>query len=150
MTHPEYNIRLATVADACALTAVMSAAREAALPYLPKLYSRAQLESWMRETVLQHCRVWVAEADAEMVGLLALDGEELHHLYIHPDYWSQGIGSRLLAIAKQQSAKLRLYTFQRNTRARRFYRYHGFKEVSLSDGAGNEEQEPDVLLEWEA
>jgi hypothetical protein len=43
---------------------------------------------------------------------------------------------------------VRLWTFQRNTRSRLFYALQGFREVRRTDGQGNEEREPDVLLEW--
>ena len=36
-----------------------------------------------------------------------------------------------------------------NEPARRFYRRHGFVEVGRTDGARNEEREPDVRLAWE-
>jgi ribosomal protein S18 acetylase RimI-like enzyme len=42
---------------------------------------------------------------------------------------------------------VRLYTFQENTGARRFYERHGFKAVKLTDGHDNEENCPDVLYE---
>ena len=41
---------------------------------------------------------------------------------------------------------LQLWTFQVNDRARAFYARHGFREVELTDGATNEEHEPDVRL----
>jgi hypothetical protein len=39
-------------------------------------------------------------------------------------------------------------TAQFNAAARRFYERHGFVEVMSTDGARNEEREPDVRLEW--
>jgi ribosomal protein S18 acetylase RimI-like enzyme len=60
-----------------------------------------------------------------------------------------GLGTILLEQAKLTlSAPIRLYTFQENVDARRFYTRHGFKEIELTDGALNEEKVPDVLLEW--
>ena len=44
---------------------------------------------------------------------------------------------------------LRLWVFERNDRARSFYAHHGFTEVERTDGSGNEEKEPDVLLRWQ-
>jgi hypothetical protein len=38
--------------------------------------------------------------------------------------------------------------FERNSGARAFYARHGFTEVTRTDGSGNEEREPDVLLTW--
>jgi hypothetical protein len=43
---------------------------------------------------------------------------------------------------------LRLWVFERNSGARAFYARHGFAEVTRTDGSGNEEREPDVLLGW--
>lgn len=77
-------------------------------------------------------------------------GEELDHLYVHPDFWSKGIGSQLLALAKEGRSKLKLFTFQRNHRSRKFYELHGFKLIHLGDGSSNEEHEPDACYEWVA
>ena len=43
---------------------------------------------------------------------------------------------------------LRLWVFQRNTPALRFYAARGFRVVEHTDGSRNEEREPDALLEW--
>jgi GNAT superfamily N-acetyltransferase len=52
-------------------------------------------------------------------------------------------------VAKEQRpAGLELWTFQVNESARRFYERHGFTEVEHTDGAGNEEREPDVRYAW--
>jgi GNAT superfamily N-acetyltransferase len=81
---------------------------------------------------------------------LVIKGEELDHLDVHPDYWSKGIGSQLIAQAKKGRLKLMLFTFQRNERSRRFYEHHGFKLINLGDGSANEEREPDACYEWVA
>jgi hypothetical protein len=60
----------------------------------------------------------------------------------------RGIGSRLLNIAKAQRTKLRLWAFQRNEIAKQFYSERGFYALKETDGAENEEKEPDVLFEW--
>jgi ribosomal protein S18 acetylase RimI-like enzyme len=48
----------------------------------------------------------------------------------------------------RRPAGMRLYAFQRNTRARGFYERRGFVAVEFGDGSGNEEGEPDVLYQW--
>ena len=55
----------------------------------------------------------------------------------------------MLRIACAASHRLSLWTFQRNATARRFYKAHGFKAVSETDGSSNEEPEPDVLWDRE-
>jgi hypothetical protein len=43
---------------------------------------------------------------------------------------------------------MRLWVFESNVPARRFYELHGFVAVERTDGAGNEERAPDVRMEW--
>jgi ribosomal protein S18 acetylase RimI-like enzyme len=91
--------------------------------------------------------------DGSPIGFLAVSRGEFYgwidHLYLDPSTVGLGIGSSLLTEAKTQlTGPIRLYTFQANEGARRFYRRHGFREIELSDGASNEEKTPDVLMEW--
>ena len=60
----------------------------------------------------------------------------------------EGIGQALLRRALKGRRRVRLWTFQRNARSRAFYALSGFREARFTDGAHNEEQEPDVMLEW--
>ena len=68
-------------------------------------------------------------AGPEIVGLMVLGDGFIDQLYLHPDRWRQGIGSRLIALAKERRpGGLELYTFQENAaRARllRAPRLHG-------------------------
>jgi ribosomal protein S18 acetylase RimI-like enzyme len=69
--------------------------------------------------------------------------------YVHPEAQNQGVGATLLTVAKERRPRnLRLWVFQKNVGARRFYERHGFSLVRLTDGRGNEELEPDALYEW--
>jgi len=58
------------------------------------------------------------------------------------------VGDLLLAKAMEGAQTLQLWTFQRNARARAFYEKRGFALVRLTDGADNEEGEPDALYLW--
>ena len=54
-----------------------------------------------------------------------------------PTITGTGIGSRLLALAKERRpAGLELYCFRSMTRARRFYERNGFVAVAFGDGSG--------------
>ena len=56
---------------------------------------------------------------------------------------------RLGDLAKRERPKgFRLWVFQQNEGARRFYERHGCTLVLETDGADNEEHLPDALLEW--
>jgi ribosomal protein S18 acetylase RimI-like enzyme len=81
--------------------------------------------------------------------LPAVPDSVLEHLYVHPDFQGRGAGTALLEHAKRERpAGFRFWVFQKNERARRFYERHGCRLVQLTDGAGNEEREPDALYEW--
>ena len=63
----------------------------------------------------------------------------------------RGIGSRLLGHAHGGLLRsIRLWTFQANAGARRFYERHGYRAIAFTDGRENEERCPDVLYELAA
>jgi len=75
-----------------------------------------------------------------------LEDDWLDQLYVDPARTGQGIGTRLLEIARRERpVGLRLWTFQSNEGAQRFYERHGFTEVLRTDGSENEERSPDIL-----
>lgn len=83
-----------------------------------------------------------------LVGIAVLDDDWVDQLYVDPDHTEHGIGVKLMSVAKQQRPSgLRLWTFQSNVGARRFYEGHGFIATSATDG-NNEEGAPDVRYEW--
>lgn len=146
---PPYLIRAAMAGDAGEIAEVHTVAMGEAMPYLPHLHTDEETRAWVAEVVLPGQEVWVAEAGGRVVGVTSLEGEMVQQLYILPGYQGIGIGSALLALAKsRRPGGLRLYAFQRNTRARAFYEHRGFVPIAFGDGSGNEEGEPDVLYEW--
>lgn len=144
-----FVVRPARPADADAVADVHLAARREAMPYLPELYTESETRDWVREVVLVRDEVHVAEVDGRVVGFVALAGSVLEHLYVEPEAQSRGIGGALLALAKELRPEgFDLWVFQRNEQARAFYERRGLRLVELTDGAGNEEREPDARYEW--
>lgn len=140
----------ALVSDAEAVTALMIAARRATMPWLAEPRSEAEVHAWMRDVVLPSRSVLIAEVDGEVVGFAARHDAWLDALYLKPGWTGRGIGQRLLDAMLAEAASLpamRLYAFQRNAGARRFYERNGFVAVAFTDGRDNEEREPDVLYE---
>jgi ribosomal protein S18 acetylase RimI-like enzyme len=85
-------------------------------------------------------QVYVADVDGRIAGFLAVKDRGggqgyLHEIFVTPERLGQGIGSTLMALAKELApAGLRLHTLQRNTRAAAFYERHGFRVVSTGIG----------------
>jgi GNAT superfamily N-acetyltransferase len=142
------NLRRATAADAQAIAVVHRTAMRVSLSFLPDLHTVEQDLAFFSGKFLPANEVWVAEADGEVVGYVGFDADWINHLYILPDFQEQGTGPQLLAKALADGAPKRLWTFQQNARARKFYEDRGFVAVEFTDGAGNEEKTPDVCYEW--
>jgi ribosomal protein S18 acetylase RimI-like enzyme len=142
-------LRPAVRSDATAIHAVFRAARDQALWYLPRLHTDADTQAWIEHVMLRDCVVTVAVRDGRVVGFGACAGGFLHHLYVAAEAQGIGAGSALLETAKAANpGGLKLYAFQRNSKARAFYEKRGFAVIRLSDGQANEEKEPDALYEW--
>jgi ribosomal protein S18 acetylase RimI-like enzyme len=140
-------VRPARSADAPAITRVFQAARDHSLAFLPKLHTDAQDHAFFARTVEQG-GVTVAETEGEIVAFLALAGDEITQLYVAPAHYRRGHGSALLTAAQASREHLELWVFQRNANAIAFYEAHGFAIVNSTDGAGNEEHEPDHRMAW--
>ena len=142
-------VRPATVADAPQVAEVDLSARAAALPAVRWAHTPDQVRHWIAEVLIPGGGVWVAEEAGLVLGYLALHDDFIAQLYLRPGYWRCGIGTTLVQHAKRQRPDgLLLWCFQVNARARAFYAAQGFAVVECTDGSGNEEREPDVLLAW--
>lgn len=109
-----------------------------------------EARGFFRDHVLPSCSVWVAEASGRRLGMLALEIPWIRQLAVFPENQRRGVGTALLGRARECSpAELRLFTFQRNEKARAFYEKHGFTIVALGISPAPE-LEPDVEYRWEA
>ena len=141
-------LRRAGAADAAAIAVVHRTATRVSLPFLPELHTPDEDLAFFRDRFLPENEVWVAEVAGAVVGYVGFTPEWINHLFLHPDHQGRGIGPQLLAKAMADGAPKRLWTFQKNARARRFYEQRGFAVVTFTEGEGNEEREPDVLYAW--
>jgi GNAT superfamily N-acetyltransferase len=141
-------LRRATPMDAPTVAVIHIAAFRATYAF-ELAHSEEEVRVWVRDDLLPRTETWVAETDGDVVAFLSLGGGWIEQLYVAPGHTGRGIGSRLIALAKErQPAGLQLWTFQVNAGARRFYERHGFAPVEMTDGAGNEERQPDVRYAW--
>jgi GNAT superfamily N-acetyltransferase len=147
-------LRAAQPADAEALASVLLQSRRELLPYAPMAHSEAEVRNWMAHILVPGGGVMLAERDGQVLGLVAVSEADgigwIEQLYLAPQQLGQGLGHALLQHALGRLHRpVQLYTFQANSRSRRFYEQHGFVAVALTDGSGNEERCPDVLYRLE-
>jgi ribosomal protein S18 acetylase RimI-like enzyme len=141
-------LRRLEVTDMEQAARVHRASFDHALPWLATLHSPDEDRWFYRERVFKTCVLWGAFDAAVMTGMIAFRDGWIEQLYVVPDAQGRGLGGTLLDIAKRTSDRLQLWTSQRNVRARAFYEARGFKLIEQTDGARNEENEPDALYLW--
>ena len=140
----DLRLRRGTDQDAVAVSALYLRARKAAKATIPMAaHTDDEVRRWIAERVVPHTELWVAEDDGgALVGLLVLDEDWLHQLYVEPTLTGRGIGSELIGLAKRARPEgLRLWTFESNLGAQRFYERHGFRPIERTAG-DNEEGAP--------
>jgi GNAT superfamily N-acetyltransferase len=141
------ELRSAQRADAPTIARVFEACRAHSLPFLPVLHGPAENEAYFAK-VVEHETVMVSLHQGAIVGFIARSGEEVDHLYVHPNHHGRGHGTALLITAQTACDRLQLWVFQRNARAIAFYEARGFAIAESTDGADNEEREPDHRMVW--
>jgi ribosomal protein S18 acetylase RimI-like enzyme len=144
---PKIEIRRAVPADAAGVADVYLASFHATYSF-PLAHTDDQVRAWLAG-IVGGGETWVAVDARRVVAMMVLDDDGIDQLYVDPGWHRRGVGSRLVAIARERRPSgLSLYTFQVNDRARRFYERHGFVAAWFGDGSANEEGQPDVRYEW--
>ncbi|MEA2873607.1 MAG: hypothetical protein QOH67_3583 [Hyphomicrobiales bacterium] len=141
-------LRQLELADMAAAPRVHRAAFDHALPWLAGRHTPQEDQWFFQERVFKECDVWGAFRENELVGMIAFRPDWIDQLYVLPRVQGDGVGTKLLRVAQDSFSRLQLWTFQRNQRARRFYEARGFALIKETDGADNEEKEPDALYLW--
>lgn len=145
------SLRIAplSIDDMDAVERVLLASFQWAMPDLPVVHTPDENHRFLRQDLYPRSTMMGAWRDAELIGYIAFRPGWVDHLYVLSNHAGSGVGSALLAAAKQANTELDLWTFRRNLRARRFYEERGFIAIEETDGSSNEEREPDVRYRWQ-
>ncbi len=143
-----FTLRRLTLEEMDHAAVIHRAAFDERLPWLAGLHTPEGDVTYFREHVFVECEVWGA-ADGETIGIVAFREGWIDQLYVLPEHQGRGAGDALLQLAKVAFPSLQLWTFQKNTHARRFYEKRGFIAMKETDGRYNQEREPDVLYRWQ-
>ncbi len=155
MVIKNFLLRSATVRDASDVAQVLVESRRTFLTYLTFHHTYQETETWVSKHLIPNGGVTIALVEQKTVAVLAVTQTDeaawIDQLYVLPGFENQGLGTHLLTLAHEtHKLPIRLFTFQQNTKARRFYERNGYVVVRLSDGQNNEEKQPDVLYELKA
>lgn len=148
MTTPsDLVIRPGDVRDIPRVAEVQLAARDAS-PMPPGLHPHHEVVAYLTAN-LGPTDIWVAEGEGRIVGYARTAAGWLDDLYVDPAAQGRGVGGALLDLVKaQQPGGFCLWVFVSNVPARAFYEARGLVEVERTDGAGNEEKQPDIRMAW--
>ena len=140
--------RRATIDDMAAIARIHRLAFFGVMPHMPVLHTPKEDLAFYSTVVFHMAEIWLIEQSGIATGFIAFRPGWVDHLYVHPGRQGRGFGSALLALAQASADSLRLWAFQCNIGARRFYEKHGFQIEQETDEANNEEHQPDMLYLW--
>lgn len=155
-----FTLRPAVEADGPAVAEVYLRSLRIALPRISSIHSDESIRAWVVDHIMNEHEIWVGvDGHDRLVGMLGLGPPDptaidtiharIQYLYLDPSVIGMGLGERFVELAKEHfSEGLQLWAFQVNVAAQRFYARHGFVEVERTDGAENDEREPDVRMTW--
>lgn len=142
----DFQIRLAQPGDAIALAEVHHSSLVQTfgemLPEYANSRTRADFERlWQQRLETPTCVTSVMICGEKIVGLVSAaasrdddaDGTfgDVDRIYLHPSAWEKGLGVKLLTWCEEELARMgyvisKLWVFEMNERARRFYERNGY------------------------
>ncbi len=105
-----------------------SAASEAAHPFLSEAFL-AQERKNIADVYLPNTETWVAETEGRVVGFVALMGNEIGAIFVHPAQHGTGTGRALMEKAQELRGELFVEVFTDNAIGRAFYAKCGFEPI---------------------
>ena len=134
--------------DAAEISQILEdwAASNCEIPLVHNVEERADYGRWL----LERTSVTMIHNSSGVVGFLALEKHIIQALYIKKDFQGFGFGQAAIKFAQKQFKELRLWVFQSNIGAQKFYQRLGFQIVEKSDGEDNDYRLPDIFYCWKS
>ena len=110
--------------------------------YLDRLSYADREQRWQERLASDEGERWVLLVDGQVAGFVSLASTgspeigELDGIYLHPDFFGQGLGRRLMELAlerlrQQGHGEAVLWVLDGNRRAERFYEVGGWQREDL-------------------
>jgi putative acetyltransferase len=107
------------------LLAAWESASEITHPFLTQEFLALERQN-IPNLYLPNAETLVYESDGRVVGFVALLGNEVGALFVHPSHQRMGVGRRLMDKAKDLREELVVEVFKANAIGRAFYAKYGF------------------------
>ena len=120
------NIRQYNTSDLEAVLSSWESATRLAHPFMTDDFL-AQERKNVAEIYMPNTDTWVAELDGNVVGFVALMGNEIGAIFLQPNYHGKGIGKALMDKANELHSSLEVEVFKANAIGRKFYSKYGFE-----------------------
>ena len=88
----------------------------------------AQEKMNVADIYIPNTDTWAAEIDGIVQGFIALMGNEVGAIFLHPNYPGKGVGKMLMDKAQFLLGDLEVEVFTENEIGREFYKLYGFKQ----------------------
>jgi len=107
-------------------------------PFLPETFLGQERYN-IPNVYLPNAETWVAEQGGQVVGFIALIGNEVGAIFVDAECHGSGVGRALMDKAHELRGELELEVFEKNQIGRRFYARYGFQllEEKLHEDTGN-------------
>lgn len=102
--------------------------QQIAHPFLKEDFQTQERKN-IQELYLPNADTWVVEDDHEVVGFIALIGNEIGGLFLQPEHHGKKLGKLMVDKAQELHGDLEVEVFEKNSIGRNFYEKYGFKLI---------------------
>lgn len=119
------------------LIEIWELASHLAHPFLDSEFTK-MVKSMMQEKYLPNSNTWVYKESGNIVGFISMMENEIGGLFVHPDYHSKGIGTKLVNHISKFYMELEVEVFHLNKIGKPFYEKYGFEVFKeyIQEGTG--------------
>ena len=103
-------------------------ASKIAHPFLKENFL-AQERKNIPELYLPNADTWVVEFDDQVVGFIALIGNEVGAIFLRPEHQGKKMGKLMMDKAQELHGDLEVEVFEKNSIGRKFYSQYGFELI---------------------
>ncbi len=83
--------------------------------------------NWLHTAGDLNADTWVVEIDNQVIGFIALIGNEIGGIFLQPEYQGKKIGKLMMDKAQEIHGDLEVEVFVKNSIGRKFYSQYGFE-----------------------